>query len=95
MICLMNHPDKIRCSLRFCAAVLFLCASVFGFADSTPAVEHGLPAGVTVSVDEATGRNRVTIQVGSDLLAVDYFNNYGYAVETACLLALDSYDRPF
>ena len=29
------------------------------------------------------------------LLAVDYFNNYGYAVETACLLALDSYDRPF
>ncbi len=25
------------------------------------------------------------------LLAVDYINNYGYPVETACLLALDSY----
>ena len=75
MICLMNHPDKIRWSLHFCAAVLSLYASAIGFADSTPAVEHGIPAGVTVSVDEASGRNRVTIQVGSDLLAVDYFHS--------------------
>ncbi len=72
MICLMNDPDKIRWSLRFFAAVLFLYAPIFGFADSTLAVEHGIPTGATVSVDEATGRNRVTIQVGADLLAVNY-----------------------
>ena len=32
---------------------------------------HPLPPGVTVSVDEASGRNRVTLQVGADVLAVN------------------------
>ena len=34
------------------------------------------------------------VKAAQFLLAVEYLNNYGYAVETACLLALDSYKRP-
>lgn len=36
-------------------------------------------------------RNNREVKPAQFLLAVDYVNNYGYPVETACLLALDSY----
>ncbi len=36
-------------------------------------------------------RNNRDVKPVQFLLAVDYVNNYGYPVETACLLALDSY----
>jgi len=36
-------------------------------------------------------RNHQEVKPAQFLLAVDYLNNYGYQVETACLLALDSY----
>jgi hypothetical protein len=36
-------------------------------------------------------RNKREVKPAQFLLAVDYVNNYGYPVETACLLALDSY----
>ena len=71
MICVMNYHHNIRFSLRVGAPLLFFCTSIFGFAHSAVTVEHEIPAGVTVSVDEATGRNRVTIQVGADLFAVN------------------------
>jgi hypothetical protein len=71
MICVMNYHPSFRFSLRVGAPLLFFCTSIFGFAHSAVKVEHEIPTGVTVSVDEATGRNRVTIQVGADLLAVN------------------------
>jgi phosphoglycerate dehydrogenase-like enzyme/glyoxylase-like metal-dependent hydrolase (beta-lactamase superfamily II) len=71
MICGMKNSHNTRYSLRAGAVSLFLCASIFGSVHATELVSHPLPAGVTVSVDEATGRNRVTLEVGADVLAVN------------------------
>jgi hypothetical protein len=42
-------------------------------------------------LNEWFSRNNREVKPAQFLLAVDYVNNYGYPVETACLLALDSY----
>jgi len=71
MICVMNCCPNIRFTLRVGALLLFCGASIIGTAHSADTIEHEIPTGVTVAVDEATGQNRVTIQVGADLLAIN------------------------
>jgi phosphoglycerate dehydrogenase-like enzyme/glyoxylase-like metal-dependent hydrolase (beta-lactamase superfamily II) len=71
MICAMKNSHNTRYSLRAHAVSLLLCASIFGSVDAAEFVGHPLPAGVTVSVDEATGRNRVTLEVGADVFVVN------------------------
>ncbi len=36
-------------------------------------------------------RNQQTVTTVQFLLALEYFNNYGYAIDVACPLALESY----
>ena len=71
MICDMHHSSKTR--LISCVGTLLSLSGALcvGPADASDPLNYQLPVGVTVSTDEATGRNQVTIQVGSDLLAVD------------------------
>jgi phosphoglycerate dehydrogenase-like enzyme/glyoxylase-like metal-dependent hydrolase (beta-lactamase superfamily II) len=49
--------------------------AIVGSVDAGAMDEHHLPDGVTVSVDDATGRNSTTIRIGSDVLAVDFAND--------------------
>jgi len=70
MICDMHHSSKIRSILRV-GAFLSLCGAAIIEPSATIAAEFSLPEGVTVTTDDATGRNQVLLQVGSDLLAVD------------------------
>jgi phosphoglycerate dehydrogenase-like enzyme/glyoxylase-like metal-dependent hydrolase (beta-lactamase superfamily II) len=67
----MHHSSDIRFILRVCAVLGFYAATIIGSVHAADTAEFHLPEGVTVSADDATGRNRVMIQVGSDLLAVD------------------------
>ena len=54
------------------AALLVACGAVsFQPAHAADTTRLQLPAGVTVTTDEATGRNRVTVQIGVDSIAVD------------------------
>ena len=71
MICFMNSRQNIPFTVRVSATLLFLGASIIGSVHAVELAGHPLPAGVTVSVDDATGRNRVTIQVGADVLLVN------------------------
>jgi len=71
MICVMNCCQNLRFTLRVSAAFLFICALTFGSVHAAELADHPLPAGISVSVDDVTGRNQVTIQVGADLLAVN------------------------
>jgi len=71
MICVMNNCHSFRFSQRVSAVVLFSCTALIGLVHATSVAEEEMPTGVTVSIDEATGRNRVTIQVGADELAVN------------------------
>jgi phosphoglycerate dehydrogenase-like enzyme len=48
-----------------------LSASLFGSVRALESADHPRPAGVIVSVDADTGRNRVTIEVGADILAIN------------------------
>ena len=36
-------------------------------------------------------KNQQTVTTVQFLLALEYFNNYGYALDVACPLAMDSY----
>jgi phosphoglycerate dehydrogenase-like enzyme/glyoxylase-like metal-dependent hydrolase (beta-lactamase superfamily II) len=71
MICGMNYRHNVRFSLRVSAVLLFLGASSFGSVYAIESAGHPLPAGVTVSINDATGRNLVTVQVGADMVAVN------------------------
>jgi phosphoglycerate dehydrogenase-like enzyme len=72
MICVMNCRLDLRFTSSVSAILLFFGASFFGPVDAVELADHPLPAGVAVSVDEATGRNRVTIEVGADVFAVNF-----------------------
>jgi phosphoglycerate dehydrogenase-like enzyme len=71
MICGMNNRLHVPYALRVSGVLLILCAVSLGSLHSADLPDHPLPAGVTVSVDDLTGRNRVTIQAGADQLAVN------------------------
>ena len=71
MICVMKYHHNIRFNLRISAALLLCGASIIGSVHSADTANSKLPAGITVSVDEAFGRNRVTLQVGADVIAVN------------------------
>lgn len=71
MIRAMNYSHSIRFSQRVSAVLLLFCAATPGFVYAAGTAGHEMPTGVTVSIDEATGRNRVTIQIGADELAVN------------------------
>jgi phosphoglycerate dehydrogenase-like enzyme/glyoxylase-like metal-dependent hydrolase (beta-lactamase superfamily II) len=72
MICDMNHSAKYR-PFVLVGALLSLCVATIGGSVNTKDIaQHRLPEGITVSTDDASGRNRVMIQVGSDVLAVDF-----------------------
>jgi phosphoglycerate dehydrogenase-like enzyme/glyoxylase-like metal-dependent hydrolase (beta-lactamase superfamily II) len=71
MICVMSCRQTFQFASRVSATLLFLGASINGSVHAGELAGHPLPAGVAVSVDDATGRNRVTVQVGADVLAVN------------------------
>jgi len=71
MICGMNNRLFVPFSLRVSGFLLILCTASPGSVHAADMPNPPLPAGVTVSVDDLTGRNRVTIQAGADTLAVN------------------------
>jgi phosphoglycerate dehydrogenase-like enzyme/glyoxylase-like metal-dependent hydrolase (beta-lactamase superfamily II) len=71
MIWIMNFTQILRFPSYVSANLLLLGASLFGSVDAVESADPLLPAGVAVTVDADTGRNRVTVEVGADVLAVD------------------------
>jgi len=71
MICGMRYTRNFRYHLLASAVILILCAATFDPVHATELAGNPLPEGITVSVDEATGQNQVTIEVGADVLAVN------------------------
>ncbi len=75
MICRMNNRLYVPFTLRVSGVLLVFCAASLGSVHAADMPGLALPAGVTVSVDDLTGRNRVTIQAGADKLAVNWARN--------------------
>jgi phosphoglycerate dehydrogenase-like enzyme/glyoxylase-like metal-dependent hydrolase (beta-lactamase superfamily II) len=71
MICDMHHSPITRLILSFTTFFSLCSAILIGPVDAAQVAEYQLPEGVTVSIDPDNGRNRVTIEVGSDVFAVD------------------------
>jgi len=71
MICVMNCFFNTRFSLRGGEILLFVVLTMPWMCEAAGVPEAHRPSGVALSVDPTTGRNRVAIRVGADLLAVN------------------------
>jgi phosphoglycerate dehydrogenase-like enzyme/glyoxylase-like metal-dependent hydrolase (beta-lactamase superfamily II) len=67
----MNYRHSIQFTSRACVVLLFVALSMPGTCHAAGVPEANRPSGVALSVDQTTGRNRVVIRVGDDLLAIN------------------------
>jgi len=67
----MKYSPNIRFIPRTCVVLLFVALTMPGGSHAAGVPEANRPSGVALSVDQATGRNRVVIRVGADLLAIN------------------------
>ena len=71
MIPNMESHAHQRCVVRTFAVLSICIVSMFGQVSAGSSAKTPTPSGVAVSVDQTTGRNTVSIEIGKDVLVVD------------------------
>ena len=67
----MKYILRNRCAVSVLAVLVSLGVAIIGPVPPVGSAESQSPPGVTVSIDEASERNTVSIVIGKDVLAVD------------------------
>jgi glyoxylase-like metal-dependent hydrolase (beta-lactamase superfamily II) len=91
----MKHHHNSQFSLLLAGVILFTCGLlVVAPAHAAVTTAFQPAAGVSVSIDNTTGRNQIVIQIGEDSLAIDFPSSSGTGSSPRYRLSTDSLAPP-